>query len=40
VRRVATQSWDWVPALVAQPADNLSHGLCEACSAYYFGPNV
>ena len=40
VRRVATQSWDWVPPLVAQPADNLSHGLCEACSAYYFGPNV
>jgi len=40
VRCVATPSWDWVPALVAQPVENLTHGLCEACAAYYFGPDV
>lgn len=40
-RRIANPSgtarWDWVPAFVAEPPPNLSHGLCEACFALYYG---
>lgn len=32
-----TLRWDWVPAFVAKPPPNLSHGLCEACSDFYYG---
>ena len=39
VRRVAPpRTWDWVPELVAHPARATTHGLCESCLAYYFGP--
>ncbi len=29
--------WDWVPAFVAAPPPNLSHGLCEPCFEFYYG---
>ena len=39
-RRVQNQQvenrWDRVPALVATPAKNTSHALCEVCYAYYY----
>ncbi len=39
VRRASSpRSWHWVPAFAAQPAEPVSHGLCEACFAYYFSP--
>jgi hypothetical protein len=39
VRRVGVpRTWDWVPQLVSHPAGNTTHGLCEACLAYYFSP--
>ena len=28
--------WDWVPAYVANPRDNITHGLCTACYRYYY----
>jgi hypothetical protein len=31
-----TARWDWVPAWVARPPSNTSHGLCPVCSLYYF----
>ena len=40
VRRIDPHAWDWVPELVAQPQENLTHGLCELCAAYYFGPGA
>lgn len=41
VRQAASPAparWDWVPALVAHATPNVSHGICERCAAYYFGP--
>jgi hypothetical protein len=32
--------WDWVPAYLAHPPANLSHGLCVACAAYHFGVEI
>ncbi|MBA3499265.1 MAG: hypothetical protein H0T65_02770 [Deltaproteobacteria bacterium] len=29
--------WDWVPAFVAHPPPNLSHGICDACAPIYYG---
>lgn len=29
-------SWDFVPSLIKNPVDNLSHTLCEPCKAYWF----
>lgn len=37
VHRTATQAWDWVPALVAQPLPRTSHGLCKLCAGFYWG---
>jgi hypothetical protein len=28
--------WDWVPAFLATPPDNVSHGLCSTCFRYYY----
>ena len=28
---------DWVPAYVRSPPENLSHGLCDPCYAFYWG---
>jgi hypothetical protein len=28
--------WDWVPAFLAAPPDNVSHGLCPVCGLYYY----
>ena len=37
VRHTAERErWDWVPAYVAPPVDNLSHGLCPPCYRYYY----
>ena len=36
----APESWDWVPAFVAQPPSKISHGLCPLCTVYYYGPGV
>lgn len=33
----AAQRWDWVPALVARPPSNLSHGVCDVCVLIYYG---
>jgi PAS fold len=33
----AVRRWDWVPAYVATPGANISHGLCDACAAFYYG---
>ena len=30
--------WDWVPDVVRAPPPNLSHGLCEPCACFYYGP--
>jgi hypothetical protein len=39
VRRAAEPLvWDWVPALVAEPPPETSHGLCEPCLGYYYPP--
>ena len=39
-RRVKNQQvdnrWDRVPALVARPAKNTSHSLCDVCFGYYY----
>ena len=41
VRRLSPPGeWDWVPELVSTSRLDLSHGLCEVCSAYYFGPDA
>jgi hypothetical protein len=37
VRRHGTRAWDWVPALVATTATNVSHGICHACVGFYWG---
>jgi hypothetical protein len=37
VRRPGTRAWDWVPALVAEPASNVSHGICPSCVGFYWG---
>lgn len=29
--------WDWVPAYVAEPPFNTTHGLCPPCKQYYYG---
>lgn len=29
-------SWLWVPAFVASPPPNVSHGLCEPCAEFYY----
>ncbi|MDO9019914.1 MAG: hypothetical protein Q8S73_15435 [Deltaproteobacteria bacterium] len=29
--------WDWVPAYVRSPPENVSHGLCEPCYEFYWG---
>ena len=34
---VSREAWDWVPAFVASPPENISHGLCAMCLAYYYG---
>lgn len=37
VRRVARpERWDWVPAYVAEPTHNISHGLCGPCYRFYY----
>ncbi|MDB4932944.1 MAG: hypothetical protein JWM10_5428 [Myxococcaceae bacterium] len=36
-RATAPVRWDWVPAYVRSPPDNLSHGLCASCYEYYWG---
>jgi hypothetical protein len=28
--------WDWVPGWVAESPEDISHGLCDACAAYYY----
>lgn len=28
--------WDWIPAWVASPLQNVSHGLCPVCLDYYY----
>jgi len=42
LRRAGSQPgeacWDWVPAALSQRLANVTHGICEMCSAYYFGP--
>ncbi len=30
--------WDWVPAYVERIPDQVSHGLCEICSHFYYFP--
>ena len=43
-RRVRNRSfekrWDWVPAFVAHPPRNLSHGICNACEPIYYEAEV
>ncbi|HKU37914.1 MAG TPA: hypothetical protein VJR89_07200 [Polyangiales bacterium] len=39
-RQVDANVWDWVPDWVASPHPAASHGLCEVCVAYYYGPNL
>jgi hypothetical protein len=34
-RAGADRVWDWVPSLVAEPPDNISHGLCQTCLGIY-----
>ena len=34
--RYGEQRWDWVPAFVAHPPRNLSHGICGACAPLYY----
>lgn len=36
VRRVVTQSWDWIAALAAQPDPATSHGICPLCLGFYW----
>ena len=38
VRRTGKIRWDWVPAWLAIPPKNTSHGLCEPCFGYYYPP--
>jgi len=33
---VMTNRWDWVPAFVAPPPHNISHGLCPICLDDYY----
>lgn len=35
--RGAERRWDWVSQYVAQPPPRVSHGLCPACTRYYYG---
>ncbi len=39
-RNDAAQSWDWVPAWVASPPPHTSHGLCSACTGFYYADSV
>jgi len=31
-----SERWDWVPAWLHQPPDNVSHGLCGPCAVFYW----
>lgn len=33
---VTANRWDWIPAFVASPPHNISHGLCPICLDYYY----
>jgi len=37
VRRADRSAWDWIPQLVGQPPEQVSHGLCSLCRSYYWG---
>ncbi|HEX6881059.1 MAG TPA: hypothetical protein VF135_11890, partial [Terriglobales bacterium] len=32
--------WDWVPAHLASFQDNITHGLCPVCRAYFYGAAI
>jgi hypothetical protein len=32
-------TWEWIPQLLVAMPNNASHGLCEPCTVFYFGPN-
>lgn len=34
--RVEPSRWDWVPDWVENMPDNLTHGLCKTCMAYFY----
>ena len=31
-------TWEWIPQLLLSMPKNASHGLCDPCTAFYFGP--
>lgn len=35
-QRTDDGSWEWVPACVAEQADEVSHGLCPVCLEYHY----
>jgi hypothetical protein len=37
VRAIETQSWDWVPAWVAQKDPRSSHVICPSCVGFHWG---
>ena len=35
-RADAPDTWDWVPDVIAQPRDDVSHGLCPLCFRHHY----
>lgn len=35
-RPLQPDTWDWVPAYVEEPLDDVSHGLCPPCVRHYY----
>jgi hypothetical protein len=36
-RRYSEEIWDWVPAYVYSPGQDVTHGICPFCREYYYG---
>lgn len=37
IRDPVRQAWHWIPAWVASPPGNITHGICGVCVGYYYG---
>jgi hypothetical protein len=40
VRRTDDGAWDWVASWVRSPHPGISHGLCDVCVGFYWGPRL
>lgn len=40
VRRVDSNTWDWVPRFVTATSPAVSHGVCDVCLGFYWGTRM